>query len=447
MSATIFAPATARGRAGVMVIRVSGPDAGAAAVALTGASPPAARKAVLRVVRDPTTGEMIDRGLVIWFPAPGSFTGEDVVELHLHGGRAVATAALDALGRLPGLSFAEAGGFARQAFRNGRLDLTAVEALGDLVDAETAAQRRQAQRQLEGDLAGLYLEWRGGLIRSLAHLEAYLDFPEDDLPDGLLTDIRHEISELEGRIQSHLKGAVRGERLRDGVQIAVVGPPNAGKSSLVNALAKREVAIVAAEPGTTRDMIEVHLDLAGYPVTLIDTAGLRTPAGPVEAEGIRRARSRAEAGDLRLVVLDGADPAASADFMAEILRPGDIIVLNKSDLLPGGGAPGVRRPAGVVAIAVSALRGDGLDSLCAALSTRAGELVGGGEGDLVPTRARHRLALEACNEALIRAEKGRELELVAEDLRLAAQALGRIVGVVDVEDILDVVFHDLCIGK
>lgn len=454
MSGTIFAPATAAGRAGVAVIRISGPDAATAVRAITGKRLPDQRVAALRSILDPDLGEVIDRGLVLWFPGPASFTGEDVAELHVHGGRAVVDGILRVLGRQPGLVFAEAGGFARQAFRNGKLDLTEVEALADLINADTAAQRRQAERQLAGELGRLYLGWRERLIRTQAYLEAYLDFPEDDLPAGLIEGVRADVVALRRDLAEHLGGANRGERLRDGLRVAVVGAPNAGKSSLVNALARREVAIVAPEPGTTRDVIEVALDLDGFPVTVMDTAGLRAPMGSVEAEGIRRALARAEDADLRLGVIDAATAGDTgpelAPELAKLLREGDIIAVNKIDLVMDGADVDQAvqdRFADVQAVAVSAARGDGLDKLCFLLAQRATELLSRGYGPLVPTRTRHRLALESCGEHLVRAAGSTAIELMAEDLRMAARELGRIVGIVDVEDILDVVFRELCIGK
>lgn len=462
MSSTIFAPATAPGRSGVAVIRVSGPDAGRAALAMTGRPLPQARVASLRQFRDPANGDVLDHGMLVWFPGPRSFTGEDVAEFHIHGGRAVLGGMLDVLGQQMGLGFAEAGGFARQAFRNGKLDLTEVEALADIVNADTAAQRRQAQRQLSGELGRLYRAWRERLIHTLAYLEAQLDFPEDDLPPDLIRTVRSDIGKLRGELEKHLAGANRGERLRDGLRIAVIGLPNAGKSSLVNMLSRRDVAIVAPEPGTTRDAIEVGLDLGGFPVTIIDTAGLRSPGGAVEAEGIRRALANAEDADLRLAVVDGVDVGNDgpgmdgpgndglAPELIRILREGDILAVNKVDRLADGGisrVAGLKRDFGGKILPVSALKAQGLDGLCDALAQRAAELASSGNGPMAPTRERHRVALVACGGALARAEVATAIELMAEDLRLASRELGRIVGIVDVEDILDVVFRELCIGK
>jgi tRNA modification GTPase len=428
---TIYALSTAPGRAGVAVLRVSGPRARVALEALTGAQLPPPRMAVLRRFIDPETRVPLDRGLALFFAAPASFTGEDVVELHLHGGRAVVAGMLAALARLPDLRAAAPGEFTRRAFENGKLDLTEVEGLADLIDAETEAQRAQALRQMEGALGHLYEGWRARLVRLLAHAEAEIDFPDEEVPGDLIAKLGPGIAALGEEIAAHLDDGRRGERLRDGVEVAIVGPPNVGKSSLLNRLARREAAIVSEEAGTTRDVLEVRLDIGGVPVTLADTAGLREAAGAIEREGVRRALERAERADLRLVV---AAPDAG-DFA--LARDGDIRVLNKIDL-------GAEVPAGV--IGVSAVTGVGLDALEAALSEKVGLAYGASEHPLI-TRARHREGLTECAAALQRAGQGGDADLVAEDLRLAARALGRLTGRVDVEELLDVIFRDFCIGK
>ncbi len=449
-SPTIFALASGGGRAGVAVVRVSGPQAGAALAVLMGtqAETPETlpRHAVFTRLVDPVTGDSLDDGLVIWFPGPASFTGEDVVDFHLHGGPAVISGLLNVLSGLDGLRVAEPGEFTRRAFENGKMDLTAAEGLADLVNAETEAQRKQALRQLEGELGRVYESWRERLLSALAHSEAAIDFSDEDLPEDVAAAARAEIAYLEKEIAGHLADKRRGERLRDGLMIAIIGPPNAGKSSLLNLLAQRDAAIVSETTGTTRDVIEVHLDLGGYPVTLADTAGLRDGGGDaIEAEGIRRALSKAEDADLRLAVFDGqhwpdTDPATTG------LVDGDTItVINKCDL--GDSLPPLEIN-GQTALAVSALTGDGIDDLLSAITERIAGMMDIGDQPAL-TRARHREVLRDCHNALGRYLDGPDLspELVAEDLRLAARALGRITGRVDVDDILDVIFRDFCIGK
>lgn len=459
LTGTIFALATPPGKGGVAVLRVSGPQAGPAIARLTGRPLPAPRQAVLRRLRDPSSGEALDRALVLWFPAPASFTGEDVAEFHVHGGRSVTAALAEALSALEGCRLAEPGEFSRRAFENGRLDLTAAEAIADLVAAETAQQRRQALRQMEGALAALYEDWRARLLRALAHLEADIDFPDEDLPQGVAEAVRPELMLLRAEIDAHLADARRGERLREGLAVAIVGPPNAGKSSLLNLLARREAAIVSAVAGTTRDVIEVHLDLAGWPVTFADTAGLRRTDDEIEAEGVRRAEARARAADLRLGVVEmnhlaearAAD--AAGDGVLGLLVPGDLLLVNKRDLLPAGMDPlaaisALRLPEGVEPCAVSVREGTGIDAFLARLTLRIEALMEGAGGPPL-TRERHRQALQDCRAALDRALDPAlsAPELVAEDIRLAARALGRITGRVDVEDVLDVIFRDFCIGK
>ena len=445
---TIFALATARGRAGVAVIRVSGPGAGAAARALVGDLPPA-RRAGLRAVRH--AGEVIDQALVLWFAAGASFTGEEVVELHLHGSMAVVQAVLDLLAATPGQRMAEPGEFTRRALENGRLDLAQVEGLADLIDSETEAQRRQALRQMQGDLGRLYDGWRARLIRLLAHQEAAIDFSDEDLPEGVEDAVRVDVAALAAELARHLADDRRGERLREGIRIAIVGPPNAGKSSLLNVLARRDAAIVAATPGTTRDVIEVHLDLAGYPVLLADTAGLREATEAVESEGVRRSLRAAQEADLKLAVFDGALWPEIDAATAALIDDNSIVVVNKNDIarLPEPLAT-PERMNGRGAIPISALTGAGLDALLAGIEAEVARRWGAG-GGVALTRVRHRQALERCAACLARiAPDGGETataETIAEDLRLAARELGRITGRVDVEEILDVIFRDFCIGK
>jgi tRNA modification GTPase len=478
---TIFALSSGRPPAAIAVVRVSGTRAGAALKALTG-KVPEPRKAALAQVRGPG-GDIIDQALVLWFPAPHSETGEDVAELQLHGGRAVIAGVLSALARVEGLRPAEAGEFTRRAFENGKLDLTAVEGLADLVMAETEGQRRQAFRQMTGALGKRAESWRSQLIQALALVEARIDFSDEaDVPQDLVTPALQIARALENEITSTLADDHRGERLRDGLVVAIAGPPNAGKSTLLNRIAKRDAAIVSPYAGTTRDVIEVHLDLAGLPVTLLDTAGIRETADPVEQEGVTRARARAASADLVLWVVDANEPALP-DW-AEIGRSTAMtwLIRNKIDIFQDvnvrnepvsqnkeknehkyfpikplknmaneklTGKDELRFSKNEHVFNISAVTGEGFDVLLARLAQHAEGYLAGGESALV-TRERHRRALEdvqgALRRALARDLTGRE-DLLAEELRIAGRAVGRLTGRVDVEDVLDVIFRDFCIGK
>ncbi len=448
MNETIFAPASGLGPAGVAVIRISGPAAAAALARLTGLRDPVPRRATRARVLD-DQGETLDVGLVLWFPAPASFTGEDVAELHVHGGRAVVSGVLQALAAVGGLRAAEPGEFTRRAFQNDKLDLTQAEAIADLIDAETREQRRQAVRQMEGALGRLYDCWRERLIRLLAYQEALIDFVDEDLPADTAERVRAEVVPLAAEMAAHLADDRRGERLREGFRIAIVGPPNAGKSSLLNVLARREAAIVTAIPGTTRDVIEVHLDLAGYPVLLSDTAGLRETMEAIEQEGVRRSLLTAAQADLKLVVLDGITGAEVDDATAALVDENALLVVNKCDRAVLAQQVVVNDVTGVP---ISALTGTGVADLLLRLEAEVAGRWGGSEG-VALTRVRHRDALERCALCLQRvaaadaALAAGASETVAEDLRLAIRELGRITGRVDVEDILDVIFRDFCIGK
>jgi tRNA modification GTPase len=438
---TIYALATPAGRSGVAVVRISGPDAPAALAALTVRELPAPRVAALRRLIG-EDDEPIDDALVLWFPAPHSFTGEDVAELHLHGGPAVIAATLAALGARQGLRLAEPGEFTRRAFDSDKLDLAQVEGLADLIAAETEMQRRQALRQSRGQLGAWLEEERAGLLRTLARLEAFIDFPDEDLPEQLYSLINAEIRDLADVLAAASRDR-SGERLRDGLEIAILGAPNVGKSSILNMLARREAAIVSSIAGTTRDVIEVRMDISGFPVTLADTAGLRATADEIEAEGVRRALARAEQADLRLLVFDGGAWPAVDPETAKLIDENALCVVNKADLLKG---PEPIAIAGRAALKVSCRTGLGLDSLVAELGDRAVETMGHGSAAVV-TRARHRQAMEEAKAALDRALAARQPELKAEDLRLAARAIGRIAGRVDVEEVLDLIFKEFCIGK
>lgn len=476
---TIFALSSGRPAAAIAVIRISGRQAGPAVTALVGKLP-VPRQATLVEVRDPPTNETIDEGLALWFPGPASATGEDVAELHVHGGRAVIAGVLAALGRLEDCRPAEAGEFTRRAFSNGKLDLTRVEGLADLIAAETEGQRRQAVRQLRGWLGKRAEEWRTRLVGALALVEARIDFADEgDVPDDLMPQAAVAVRRVREDIVAALGDERRGERLRDGLVVAIAGPPNAGKSSLLNRISRREAAIVSPYAGTTRDVIEVHLDLAGVPVILLDTAGIRDSNDPVEREGVRRAAERAGNADLVLWVMDATadddgvpkweDPkrefperelAGGIRAGCEAARPageenkakgeGAVwIVVNKTDLVEPVRLPEDDGSGGRSTFRISALTGAGVEPLVRALGAFAAEQLGATEPALV-TRERHRVALEetvgALDRALMEPLSGRE-EIVAEEMRLAARALARLVGRVDVEDVLDVIFRDFCIGK
>lgn len=435
---TIYALATPQGQSGVAVIRVSGPEAEAGLIKLSGqrAQP---RMAALRTLIHPVSQETIDRALVLLFKAPASFTGEEVVEYHLHGGRAVINAMIDALSRLEGYRLAEPGEFTRRAFENGKMELTAAEAVADLIHAETAFQKEQALRQMGGALAHLYQGWTDRLAHHLAHIEADIDFPDEDLPGGIAEAVRPHLTAIADEIALHLNDGRRGEILRGGVQVAVIGAPNAGKSSLVNALAKRDVAIVSDVAGTTRDVIEVHLDLGGYPVTIADTAGLRPGQlsdqghDAIENEGIRRALRRAEQADIRMLVFDASQKEDAATLA--LCDEKSMIVHNKADL-------GRQHQS----LCVSAKTGEGMGALVEVLTRLVAARVGERTAPAL-TRERHRAALMEATESLKRALHSNLPELMAEDVRLAVRALGRVTGRVDVEDVLDMIFRDFCIGK
>ncbi len=437
---TIFALSSGPPPAGVAVIRMSGPGVRFGLEMLVGAVPEP-RRASLRSIRS-GEGEVVDQGLVLFFVAPASFTGEDVAELHVHGGRAVVAAVLERLAGLEGFRPAAAGEFTRRALGNERLDLTQVEGLADLVAAETEAQRRQALRQSDGTVGRLYEGWRRRLVRARALIEAELDFAdEDDIPASASSGAWALAKAVQQEIVNHVDDR-RGERVREGVEIVILGLPNAGKSSLLNAIARRDVAIVTAEPGTTRDMIEVRVDLDGYAATLVDTAGLREAGNAVEREGVRRAESRAARADIVLWLsqadLGAREPPALGVDVVRVAAKCDLVdsATERARILAG------------FDYGVSSLTGDGLGALLAGLGRRLAEELGGGES-VVATRMRHRTALKDCAEAIEAAleDDGQGLELRAEDLRRAGDALGRVTGRIGVEEMLDVVFRDFCIGK
>lgn len=428
MSDTIFAPATARGKAGVAILRISGPNAltAAAQLGVTGLQP---RKASLRALSDGS--DKIDDALVLYFPHGQSFTGEEVVELQVHGSQAVLARLMDRLGSMPGLRLAEPGEFTRRALANGVMDLTQVEGLADLLDAETEAQRRQAQRVLSGDMGRKVEGWRSLIIRAGALIEATIDFADEDVPEDVVPEVLGLIRGLREALIAELEGGRVAERIRDGFEVAIIGAPNAGKSSLLNLLAGRDAAITSSVAGTTRDVIEVRMDLRGLPVILLDTAGLRESSDDIEKIGIERALQRAATADLRVLLVDPEQPVPSVELAED-----DIQVYGKADRHPEIGG-------------ISSLTGSGVPEL---VDQIAEVLEGRASGAGILVRARHQLAVKGAVEALDSAferlyEGGESLELVANDLRQARRALETLMGRVDIESLLDEIFSSFCIGK
>lgn len=433
---TIVALASGSGPSGVAVVRVSGPAAGVVARQL-GGTLPKPRLAALRSLRD-AKGALLDKALMIWFRGPASFTGEDIVEFHVHGGRAVVAAVLEACLALDGVVLAKPGEFTRRAFENGKMDLSAAEGLADLIEAETAAQRRQALRQMEGELATEVQSWRNVIIDALADAEGDIDFPDEDLPPGLTNRARQRIAALRDQLAGHIDESQRAIRVRDGFKVAIIGAPNAGKSSLLNALAKRDAAIVSPRAGTTRDVVEVRLVLSGLIILLADTAGLRATTDDVEKQGVARAMQEAGRADLRLGVIASQDERFA---LLPYMQPTDVWILAKSDVTSW------RQPM-AQELCISSQNGDGLIEL-------ENFLVNAAQADLATieaaplTRLRHKEAVADTIAALDRAllASGEHAELIAEDLRLSARHLGQIVGRVDMEDVLDRLFSQFCIGK
>lgn len=439
---TICALSSAPGRAGVAVVRVSGPRTREMAAAMAGRlSEP--RRAVLRTIVDPNTGLEVDRGILLLFAGPSSFTGEDVVEIHLHGGRAVIANVLGALCGL-GCRLAEPGEFARRAFENGRIDLTEAEGIADLIDAETEAQRRQAVRQAGGALHRQYDTWRDELISALALTEAAIDFADEaDVADDAILRGREIVASLAVKLRAHLEDGHRGEILREGFRVVLAGAPNVGKSSLLNALARRDAAIVSAEAGTTRDVIDVKLDLDGLPVIVSDTAGIRATGGEVEREGIRRTLARGRDADLVVWLMDARAPEWTLPDELSGREDRTLLVLNKVDLVTGS-----LKDHGGEGHLISVVTGQGMRELIDRICAIARERIEPGEA-VVITQARHRVALEDCAASLqdYLASDLQDVELRAEDLRRASQALGRITGRVDAEMVLGQIFARFCIGK
>ena len=446
---TIFALSSGIGKSGVAVIRISGPQANTTIDRIAG-GPPKPRHAKLRTLRNPASNEIIDRGLIIWFPHPHSYTGEDIAEFHIHGGRAVIAGLISVLSNEPGLRAAEPGEFTRRAFENGKLDLTETEGLADLIDADTQAQRHQALRQMGGKLSQVYEGWRRDLIKAQSLIEAEIDFSdEEDVNAHAISAATSIVQRLNSEITIHLQDGGSGEIIRDGFRVVLTGAPNVGKSSLLNALAKRDAAITSPIAGTTRDAIDVFLDLEGWPVHITDTAGIRqaTNISDIERQGISLSLKHATAANLIIWVMDANAPEP---INHEILpfQPqcqSILTVANKSDLQQIIDTEQFNPPPDLY---ISAKTGDGLNRLVSLITKTAAEQLTGSEAPII-TRARHREHLNSCSQAMnaFLAHPARDLELRAEDLRQAAGAIGRITGRIDVEDILDDLFSSFCIGK
>lgn len=433
---TIFALATVFGKSGVAVLRVSGKKAAQVFVEF-GVPVPPARQAKLAKLRH--SGELIDHALCLFFPAPNSFTGEDVVELHVHGGAAIIKKTLRILSELEGFRMAEAGEFARRAFLNGKFNLLEAEGLADLIDAQTDLQHSQAMRQLQGELSAVYEGWRAQLVALLARVEAYIDFPDEDLPQELLDEIAAKIELLHGQIEHYLNDSRRGEKIREGLYITILGAPNVGKSSLLNFLAKREAAIVSNIAGTTRDVVEVQLEIAGLPLTFADTAGIREAQDEIESEGIRRALARAENSDLKIIMYSAAEKLP--ENLRQFVDAQAILLQNKIDIAGALSSDNVEK-----SHQVSIATGDGMPSFLQSLEEKICAQFARSEPPII-TRVRHRTALQKTLASLASYSPHKPIELMSEDLRYAAVALGSITGKIEVDELLGEIFSSFCIGK
>jgi len=442
---TIYALSSGPGIAGVAVIRVSGEDTEKVIKLITGKDLPVPRVATLRKINNINTNELIDEGLVIWFPGPQSYTGEDLAEFHVHGSRAVVAALHTSISKIKNCRLAEPGEFTKRAFQNKKINLMKAESIGDLIASETEIQRKQAIKIMNGKSSDKFNSWREKLLKILSHVEAKIDFPDEDLPQNILLEIKKTSEQVLKEIIKILEDQKVGERIREGFKIAIVGPTNAGKSSLLNYLSKRDVAIVSEVAGTTRDVIETHLDLDGYPVIISDTAGIRDSKNEIEKKGIKLALNRAEEADLRLVVIEPKNLDFTG-FLKDLFDENSILVINKSDLLQKNLDEQIKKLEHVL---ISIIKNSNLDILINKIKNKLKNKFISSE-DILITRERHRQHLEQCVEHLKNfgdKKKNDDLDKGAEDLRLATRHLGMIVGKVDVEEILSSIFNDFCIGK
>ena len=442
---TIYALSSGPGIAGVAVVRVSGEDTSKVIKLITGKDLPVPRVATLRKLNNTNTNELIDEGLVIWFPGPQSYTGEDLAEFHVHGSRAVVAALHASISKIKNCRLAEPGEFTKRAFQNKKINLMKAESIGDLISSETEIQRKQAIKIMNGSSSDKFNSWREKLLKILSYVEAKIDFPDEDLPQDIFLEIKKTSEQVLKEIIKILEDQKVGERIREGFKIAIVGPTNAGKSSLLNYLSKRDVAIVSETAGTTRDVIETYLDLDGYPVILSDTAGIRDSKNEIEKKGIKLALSRAEEADLRLVVIEPQNLDFTG-FLKDLFDKNSILVINKSDLLQKGLDEQIKKLEHVL---ISIIKNSNLDILINKIKNKLKNKFISSE-DILITRERHRQHLEQCVEHLKNfgdKKKNEDLDKGAEDLRLATRHLGMIVGKVDVEEILSSIFNDFCIGK
>ena len=442
---TIYALSSGPGISGIAVIRVSGAETSKVIKFLTGKEPPKPRVATLRKINKINTSELIDEGIILWFPGPQSYTGEDMAEIHVHGSKAVVDALHFSISKIENCRLAEPGEFTKLAFQNGKINLLKAESITDLISSETEIQRQQAMKIMSGKSSHEFNFLRDKLLKILSHVEAKIDFPDEDLPNNILNEIKNSSDEVINKIKKILNDKKVGERIREGFKIAILGPTNAGKSSLINHLSNRDVAIVSEIAGTTRDVIETHLNIDGYPVIISDTAGIRDSKDEIEKKGIKLSLNKAEEADLKLVVID-AKSFDFTDILKGLLDENAILVINKSDLLEKDIDPEIKKTNHVL---ISIKKNVNIDELILKIKNNLKNKFILSD-DILITRERHRQHLQQCLDHLNNFNQKKEIEdfdKAAEDLRLATRQLGMIVGKVDVEEILGSIFNDFCIGK